>query len=200
MRAILGLATALCLASLNIARPLAADTHSSLAGQLLVATPSMGDPRFDHAVILMVRHAETGALGIVVNKPLGERPLATLLEIFGEKGSNAAGEVRIFAGGPVQPEFGFVVHTADYHLAKTLDIDGRLAMTSNREILLDIAANKGPKKSLIAFGYAGWGPGQLEGEIAKRVWSIAPADEMLIFDEDREKVWESAYSRRVQDL
>ena len=200
MRAILALAAVLCLASFNIAGPVGAETHTSLAGQLLVASPSMGDPRFDHAVILMVRHTETGALGIVVNKPLGERPLGTLLEIFGEKGTNAAGEVRIFAGGPVQPEMGFVVHSAGYHLATTLDIDGRVAMTSNREILRDIAAGQGPKKSLIAFGYAGWGPGQLEGELDKRVWSIAPADEMLIFDEVREKVWESAYSRRIQDL
>ena len=200
MRTILGLAAALCLAWVNIARPVAAETHASLAGQLLVASPSMGDPRFDHAVVLMVRHGEDGALGIVVNKLIGERPLATLLEIFGEKGSTVAGQVRIFAGGPVQPELGFVVHTADYHLARTLDIGGRLAMTSNREILRDIAAGQGPKKSLIAFGYAGWAPGQLEGELDKRAWSIAPADEMLIFDEDREKVWESAYSRRIQDL
>jgi putative transcriptional regulator len=200
MRAILGFAAALCLASLNIARPVGAETHASLAGQLLVASPSMGDPRFDHAVILMVRHGEDGALGIVVNRPLGERSLATLLEIFGETGSNAAGQVRIFVGGPVQTELGFVVHTADYHLATTLDVDGHVAVTSNREILRDIAANQGPKKSLIAFGYAGWAPGQLEGEMGKRVWSVAPADEMLIFDEDREKVWESAYSRRIQDL
>jgi putative transcriptional regulator len=200
MRAILAFAGALCLAALNIARPIGAETHASLAGQLLVASPSMGDPRFDHAVILMVRHAETGALGIVVNKPLGERSLAALLQIFGEKDTNAAGDVRIFAGGPVQPELGFVVHTADYHLARTLDIDSHVALTSNPEILRDIAVNHGPKKSLIAFGYAGWGAGQLEGEIEKRVWVIVPADEMLIFDEDREKVWESAYSRRIQDL
>jgi putative transcriptional regulator len=95
---------------------------------------------------------------------------------------------------------GFVVHTADYRRSGTLDVDGRVAMTSSREILRDIAANQGPKKSLIAFGYAGWAPGQLEGEMARRVWSIAPADETLIFDEDREKVWESAFSRRIQDL
>jgi putative transcriptional regulator len=201
MRAILGFAAILASAALLVAgRPTGAETRASLAGQFLVASPSMGDPRFDRAVILMVRHDTDGALGIVINKPVGERPLADLLEIFGEKGSNATGQVRIFAGGPVQRELGFVVHTADYRRSGTLDIDGRVAMTSSREILRDIAANQGPKKSLIAFGYAGWAPGQLDGEMERRVWSIAPADETLIFDQDREKVWESAFSRRVQDL
>jgi putative transcriptional regulator len=201
MRAVFGFAAILALAtSLNSGLPSAAETHASLAGQLLVASQSMSDPRFDRAVILMVRHGRDGALGIVINKPLGERPLASLLEVFGEKDSNAAGEVQIFAGGPVQLELGFVVHSADYHRAQTLDIDGRVAVTSSREILRDIAASQGPRKSLIAFGYAGWAPGQLEGELEKRVWSIAPADEALIFDEPREKVWESAFSRRVQDL
>jgi putative transcriptional regulator len=201
LRAILSLAAILASAALLVAGPpTGAETRASLAGQFLVASPSMGDPRFDRAVILMVRHGQDGALGIVINKPLGERPLANLLEIFGEKGSNAAGQVRIFAGGPVQPELGFVVHTADYRRSGTLDVDGRVAMTSSREILRDIAASQGPKKSLIAFGYAGWAPGQLEGEMERRVWSTAPADETLIFDEDREKVWESAFSRRIQDL
>jgi putative transcriptional regulator len=148
----------------------------------------------------MVRHDQNGALGIVINRPLGERPLASLLELFGEKGSSAAGQVRIFLGGPVQRELGFVIHSPEYHRSGTLDVDGRVAMTSSREILGDIAANQGPKKSLIAFGYAGWAPRQLEGEMERRVWSIAPADEMLIFDEDREKVWDIASSRRVQDL
>ena len=201
MRAILSFAAILASAALLVAgRPTGAETRASLARQFLVASPSMGDPRFDRAVILMVRHWADGALGIVINKPLGERPLANLLEIFGEKGSNAAGQVRTFAGGPVQRELGFVVHTADYRRSGTLDVDGRVAMTSSREILRDIAANQGPKKSLIAFGYAGWAPGQLDGEMERRVWSIAPADETLIFDQDREKVWESAFSRRIQDL
>ncbi len=201
MRAILSFAAILASAAFLIAeQPTAAETHGSLAGQLLVAQPSMTDPRFDRAVILMVRHDQNGALGVVINRPLAERPMASLLELFGEKDSGAAGQVRIFLGGPVQRELGFVIHSPEYHRSGTLDVDGRVAMTSNREILRDIAVNQGPKKSLIAFGYAGWAPGQLEGEMERRVWSIAPADEMLIFDEDREKVWEIAFARRVQDL
>src|SRR5262245_51958384 len=133
-----------------------------LTGQLLIAAPTMGDPRFQHAVILMVRHDRNGALGIVINRPVGDRPLAAILEALGEKDTAVAGQVRIFAGGPVQPEIGFVVHSAEYHRPDTVDIDGRVAMTSSREILRDIGNHRGPSKSLIAFGYAGWAPGQLE--------------------------------------
>jgi putative transcriptional regulator len=187
---------------LNAALPAPAETpaQASLVGQLLIASPSMGDPRFDRTVILMVRHDPNGAFGIVINRPIEERPLAGLLEMLGEKDATVAGKARIFAGGPVQRELGFVIHSADYHRPGTIDIDGRVAMTSSREIVRDIANNNGPKKSLIAFGYAGWAPGQLEGELGRRAWVTAPAELRLIFDEDREKVWDSAYSQRTQDL
>jgi putative transcriptional regulator len=185
-----------------IATTLAAQTpeRASLAGQLLIASPTIGDPRFDRTVVLMVEHTRNGALGIVINLPLEERPLAGLLEMLGEKNPTAAGKVRIFAGGPVQPTIGFVVHSAEYHRAGTIDIDGRVAMTSSREILLDIGHDRGPRKSLVAFGYAGWGPGQLEGELKRRAWYTAPADPQLVFDEDRAKVWDAAFARRTQDL
>ena len=160
----------------------------------------MGDPRFARTVIVMVRHDKDGAFGIIVNRPIGERPLAGLLEMLGEKDTAVAGTVRIFVGGPVQPEMGFVVHSSDYHRPGTLDINARVAMTASREILRDIGHNNGPKQSLIAFGYAGWGPGQLEGELARRDWSIAPGEPKLIFDEDREKVWDAAFAQRMQDL
>jgi putative transcriptional regulator len=180
--------------------PTALPQRGSLAGQLLVAAPSMGDPRFYQTVIMLVRHDRTGAMGIVVNRPLQERPLAALLEALGEKADGAAGNVRIFAGGPVQPELGFVLHSAEYRRADTMEIDGHVAMTSSREILRDIAANRGPKQSLVAFGYAGWAPGQLEGELVQGVWFTAPADAKLIFEEERERVWENAVTRRTQDL
>lgn len=180
--------------------PSVAPQPSSLVGQLLIAAPTMGDPRFYQTVIVLVRHDRSGAMGIVVNRPLQERPLASILEALGEKSTGVAGSVRIFLGGPVQPELGFVIHSAEYHRAETIDIDGRLAMTSSREILRDIANNQGPKQSLIAFGYAGWGPGQLEGEMAQRVWFTTPADAKLVFEEDRDKVWDDAMTRRTQDL
>jgi putative transcriptional regulator len=180
--------------------PAAAPGQASLAGQILIASPTLRDPRFDHTVILMVRHSAGGALGIVLNRPLGERALASLLDDIGEKNSGVAGSLRIFSGGPVQPEIGFVVHSTDYHRPETIEIDGRVAMTSSREILRDIANQHGPERMLVAFGYAGWGPGQLEGELAQRAWFTAAADRKLIFEEERDKVWDDAMTHRTQDL
>jgi putative transcriptional regulator len=174
--------------------------HVSLAGQLLIASPTILDPRFDHAVILIVRHDQDGAMGIVINMPAEERPLANILEMLGEKSANVAGKVNIFASGPVQPEIGFVIHSPDYRGPGTIDINKNVLMTSRSQILRDIGNNKGPKKSLIAFGYAGWVAGQLEDELRRRVWLTTPGDSQLIFDEDRVKVWDSAYLRRTQDL
>ena len=202
-RSLLALAAILLPATLlHAALQNPADTPgpASLAGQILVASPGMSDPRFGHTVILMVRHGAGGALGIVLNHPLGERPLASLLEALGEKNDGITGTLRIFSGGPVQPEVGFVIHSTDYHRPATIDIDGHFAMTSSPEILRDIANQHGPQKALVAFGYAGWGAGQLEGEIGQRAWFTAAADGKLIFDDDRDKLWDDAMARRTQDL
>jgi putative transcriptional regulator len=193
------LVSALCLGAV-LPTAAQAPASGSLAGRFLVASPTMGDPRFERTVILMVRHDKDGAFGIVVNRPIGERPLAAILQLLGDKEPTVPGTVRIFAGGPVQPEAGFVIHSPDYHGAGTLDINEGAAISSSREILRDIGNGKGPSKSLVAFGYSGWGPGQLESELARRDWAIAPADPKLIFDADRDKVWESAYAQRTQDL
>ena len=174
--------------------------HTSLAGQLLVATPTMGDPRFHQSVILMVKHDSDGALGIIINHLAAERPLATVLRAVGADADGVSGTIQIFIGGPVQPEVGFVVHSTEYHRPETLVIDDHVAMTSNREILRDIATKHGPRQSLIAFGYAGWGAGQLDNELEHRAWYTAPDDTDLIFQIDREKVWDEAVKRRTQDL
>jgi putative transcriptional regulator len=173
---------------------------ASLAGQLLVASPDIGDPRFRHAVILMVQHSKDGALGIVINRPVEELPLAKLMQALGQDSKGVVGTVRIYAGGPVQPQKGFIVHSAEYHRAETIDIDGRLAVTGSPEVLRDIGHGKGPKQSLVAFGYAGWGPGQLEGELAKDGWFTVKADSNLVFDVDREKLWDEAMKRRTISL
>jgi putative transcriptional regulator len=202
-RPLLALAAILLPAALvhaALQNPAQAPSPPSLAGQILIASPGLRDPRFDHTVILMVRHSPGGALGIVLNRPLGERPLASLLDDIGEKNSGATGSLRIFSGGPVQPEIGFVIHSTDYHRPETVEIDGRVAMTSSREILRDIASRHGPEKMLVAFGYAGWGPGQLENELAQGAWFTAAEDGKLIFEEDRDKVWDNAMAHRTQDL
>jgi putative transcriptional regulator len=173
---------------------------ASLAGQLLVASPDMRDPRFRHAVILMVRHDNDGAVGIVINRPIEEMPLARLLKALGQDSTGVVAQVRIFAGGPVQPQSGYIVHSADYHRTGTIDIDSHMAMTSSPEVLRDIGHNEGPKKSLVAFGYAGWGRGQLEGELARGGWFTTPADPRLVFDADRAKLWDEAMARRTISL
>jgi len=173
---------------------------ASLAGQLLIAAPTIGDPRFAHTVILMLRHDRSGAFGIVLNRPLGEQTIASLLQAAGEKDSDVKGSMAVFAGGPVQPELGFVVHSSEYHLADTLEVDGHVAMTADNQVLRDIGAGKGPAKRLFAFGYSGWGAGQLEGEIARHGWFTAPADPKMVFDDDRGGLWDDAMARRTRDL
>lgn len=172
----------------------------SLTGQLLIAAPTIGDPRFAHTVILMVRHDKEGAFGIVINRPVGERSIAELLEGAGDKAAEVSGTLRIFAGGPVEPELGFVVHSAEYRRDGTIDVDGRVAMTASREVLRDIGQHRGPEKNLFALGYAGWGPGQLEGELARHDWFTAPEEPKLVFDDDRGNLWEEAMARRTREL
>jgi len=173
---------------------------ASLAGQLLIAAPTIGDPRFAHAVVLMVRHDKEGAFGIVINRPVGERSIADLLEATGKDDTEVAGIVRVFAGGPVQPELGFVVHSAEYRRTETVDVDGRVAMTASRQILLDIGHSQGPEKALFALGYAGWGPGQLEDELARNSWFTTPEEPKLVFDDDRGNLWDEAMTRRTREL
>jgi putative transcriptional regulator len=177
----------------------AAPAPGSLTGQLLVASPEMRDSRFDHAVILVVRHDRDGALGLVINMPAGERPLAELLAAVGATGTGDA-KVPVFVGGPVQPEVVLVLHSAEYRVAHTLAIDGRLAVTGDPQILRDMAAKAGPQRSLLCFGYAGWAAGQLDAEMAHNVWFTAPQDSGLVFDAARDAVWDLAMARRTRDL
>ena len=178
-------------------------------GSLLIASAEMQDPRFRHAVILVLRHNAGGAFGIVINRPLEEKSIASLLaaakDAKPEKGAGSddggvEGTIRIFAGGPVQRSLGFVIHTPDYRRDATITIEPVVAMTPTTEILRDIGHHKGPKKYFFALGYAGWGPGQLDAEIAHRDWFSTPGDETLIFDDDRGELWDHALARRTQDL
>src|ERR1700730_19419983 len=171
-----------------------------LTGQLLIAAPTIGDPRFSHTVILMGRTGGEAAFALVINRPVGESLIASLLEAAGEDVSGISGSVKIFSGGPVQQELGFVVHSVEYRLDETLEVDGRVAMTANRQVLRDIGHNRGPVKRLFALGYAGRGPGQLEGELARHDWFTTPSEPRLIFDDARGHLWEDAVARRTRDL
>jgi putative transcriptional regulator len=172
----------------------------SLAGQLLVAAPSIGDPRFYHAVILVLRQDKSGAFGIAINRPIEQRSVKSLLAATGDEETGIEGNLQVFAGGPVQPELGFVVHSAEYRRPDTLAVGPEVAMTADQQILRDIGHHQGPKKSLFAFGYAGWGPGQLEGEVDRHDWFTATADPKLIFDDDRGNLWDEAMARRTREL
>ena len=182
--------------------PTAADPPeiASLTGQLLIASPNIGDPRFAHTVILMVKHDKEGAFGIIINRPFAEKSIASLLEGSGEDLSGIEGTLRVFAGGPVQPELGFVVHSTEYRREDTIEVDEHVAMTTSRQILRDIGHHRGPQKTLFALGYAGWGPGQLENELARHDWFTAPEEPKLIFDDDRASLWEDAMARRTREL
>jgi len=171
-----------------------------IPGRLLVASTDMDEPQFDRAVVLLLRHGSDGAMGIIINRPVEKRPLASVMKAIGADPTGVEGRVLLFAGGPVELQIGFVLHSVDYHRAETMDIDGRVAMTSTREILSDIGHKRGPAKFLVAFGYCGWAPGQLESEIAQHIWVIASADPKLIFDDDRGSLWQEALARRLQPL
>lgn len=200
-----------------IAAPAAELPAEPAPGQLLIAAATMQDPRFAHSVILLLRHDKTGAFGIIINRPIAERPLADVLASIGQKDGPSGkssgggadqekekpavdGTIRVFFGGPVQPQFGFVIHGTDYRRPETLAVGDGLAMTANKQVLLDIAQHKGPGKYLFALGYAGWGPGQLEGEVARRDWFTAPAQPDLVFDAPRDQLWDKALASRTREL
>ena len=168
---------------------------TSLAGQLLVASPDLRQAEFDHAVILLAQHSQGGALGIVINRPGAMHSIAELLSALHADASGVTGSVRVFSGGPVDPKAGLILHSAEYNRPDTIDIDGRVAMSVAPGALRDIGLGKGPKKSLVVFGYAGWAPSQLESELAHGVWVTVPEDLSLVFDDDRASLWTDAMAR-----
>jgi putative transcriptional regulator len=168
----------------------------SLVGQLLVAMPELDDPNFAHTVVYMLRHDADGAMGLVVNRPLGDIPLATLLEETGGASAGATGTVRLHAGGPVEPAQLFVLHTDDYTAVGTLHVGPGLALTRQPDILRALAARAGPRRAVFALGYAGWGPGQLEGELSAGAWVSAASDEGILFDGADDTKWDRAFARR----
>lgn len=168
---------------------------TSVAGQLLIATPVLNGPPFEHTVILVAQHDKNGAVGIVINRPLGARPIAGVLQAAGVDSSGVKGNVQLYFGGPLDPQIGFVLHSAEYHGGSTLDIDGRVALSTGAQILRDIGLGKGPRRSLVAFGYAGWAPQQLDNELRQGAWDTIPDDPALVFDDARSKVWSDAMAR-----
>jgi len=164
-----------------------------LTGKLLVAMPGMGDPRFAHAVIFMTAHSAKGAMGLMVNKPAPELKLADVLDHLVDGNAAPQGDLGVHIGGPVETGRGFVLHSDEYESAtETVQVKPAFSLTATLDILEDIAANRGPQKALMMLGYAGWGPGQLEGEIAQNGWLVCPAEAALVFDTPDAQKWREA--------
>ena len=170
------------------------DFHSDdevyLDGQLLIAMPSMGDPRFSRSVIYVCAHSSEGAMGIIINQRAPNISFAELLEQLKIVPTedrislpSAMNAMDVHLGGPVETGRGFVLHSADYFKAdSTLPINDSVCLTATIDILRDIAKGSGPTQALLALGYAGWAPGQLEDEIQSNGWLNCPANPELVFD------------------
>ncbi len=171
-----------------------------LTGQLLMAMPNMRDPRFARSVIYVCAHNADGAMGLVVNRLVGSVTFPDLLEQLGIEAGTACEEIRVHFGGPVESGRGFVLHSGDYRHDSTLQVDEKMALTATVDILTDIAQGRGPRCSLLALGYAGWGPGQLDSEIQANGWLSVAADETLVFDDDLDGKWERAIGKLGIDV
>ena len=172
--------------------------EENLTGKLLIAMPGMGDPRFDGSVIYLCAHSDEGAMGLIVNKPNPDLRLEDLLEQLGidaPAGSSRPKMIRlpVHFGGPVEHGRGFVLHSSDYGADEsTLEVNDEFGMTATMDILHDIAIGCGPQQVVMALGYAGWGPGQLEAEIAANGWLSCDASPELVFAAEDGKKWGAA--------
>ena len=168
-----------------------------LAGQLLVAMPGMSDPRFDRAVIYMCVHSlEEGAMGLIVNKPLPEVRFGDILQNLKiTPRSNSCGDITVHRGGPVQTQMGFILHSGDYQKAGTLAVDSEICLSTTTDILRAIADGSGPRRNLMALGYAGWDSRQLDDEIKRNAWLNVPADSEILFSRNYDGKWEKALAK-----
>jgi putative transcriptional regulator len=174
----------------------AAERERFFAGQLLVATAEMEDPRFAESVIYMVKHDATGAMGLVINKPMAKGSIADLLKGFGLEGKSSKREIVIHYGGPVGARQGFVLHSDETLLESSTKVANGIAMTADAKMIEAIAAGKGPRQSLFMLGYAGWAPGQLEAELKMNSWIVVPGDKALIFGTHADKKWRQAIDKQ----
>ncbi len=172
------------------------DAPQFLTGKLLVAMPGIDDPRFERAVLYICAHSEEHAMGLAVNRPVDGLTVPDLLERL-----KVASEIRmpralVLMGGPVERERGFVLHTDDYvSHGSSLPVGGGVVLTATRDVLEALGSRAPPRRSVLALGYAGWGPGQLEREMRDNVWLVCDPDETLIFGDDHEHKWSRALER-----
>ena len=166
-----------------------------LTGQLLIAMPQMTDPRFERSVIYICAHTADGAMGLVVNREIEALTFPDLLKQRSIDAEVIYDKIQVLFGGPVETGRVFVLHSSDYVQNTTMLVDKRVGLTATMEVLKDIASGNGPKLNILALGYAGWGPGQLDAEIHANGWLSVPADDDLVFDPDLDKKWERALAK-----
>jgi putative transcriptional regulator len=172
--------------------PATAPAEGFLTGQLLVAMPAMADPRFAQSVIYVCAHTADGAMGLVVNRPIVKPSFDELLRQLEVAPVPPVRRIRLCAGGPVENGRGFVLHTQDWTGEGSLRVNDALALTASLDVLKAIAGGGGPREGLLALGYAGWGPGQLDNEIQQNAWLSVPAEETLVFDAGHDTKWQRA--------
>lgn len=166
-----------------------------LDGKLLIAMPGMGDPRFDKAVVFMCAHSAEGAMGLMINKPAERLKFDDLMTQLGIDWDGELASPSVHHGGPVEHGRGFVLHSRDYDSeGSSMKIGDDFGMTATLDILTDIALGKGPKRALLALGYTGWAPGQLEAELQDNGWLIADVDKELVFKANDAEKWQGALS------
>lgn len=163
-----------------------------LTGQFLIATPQMPDPRFAKSVIYVCAHTAEGAMGLVVNRPLSGLGYGDLLQQLGITPSADVNHMRVHVGGPMESGRGFVLHSTDYVREATLLVDDDVGLTATVDVLRAIAEGRGPRQSVLALGYAGWGAGQLDRELQSAGWLHVPSTTDLLFDTDLDAKWERA--------
>lgn len=164
-----------------------------LDGKLLIAMPGMGDTRFERSVVFMCAHSHEGAMGLIVNKPMADLKSKDLLEQLDICLTPGSKSIDVHFGGPVEHGRGFVLHSPEYAIdAATMNICDAYGMTATIDILKDLATGSGPEHCLLALGYAGWGPGQLEGEIQENGWLICDASDHLVFAGKKTDKWDAA--------
>ncbi|MES0826204.1 YqgE/AlgH family protein [Ruegeria sp. SCP11] len=164
-----------------------------LTGKLLIAMPGMGDPRFDHSVVYICSHGDDGAMGLIINKPSDLRIKTLLSQLNIACRIPVVGERLVHFGGPVEMSRGFVLHSADYDAnLHSMKISDDFSMTATLDVLEDLASGRGPLNSTLTLGYSGWGPDQLEDEIAMNGWLTTEASSKLVFDVPDDEKWEAA--------
>lgn len=164
-------------------------------GQFLISMPGMTDPRFASTVIFICAHSDEAAMGLIVNKPAPDVKLGAVLEQLEIETTASVGQDPVHFGGPVETSRGFVLHDSSYDSPlHTLVAAKGIGMTATVDILEEIALGRGPEKRMMALGYSGWGPGQLEQEIVANGWLTAPADPSIVFDLPNEAKWQAALS------